>query len=118
MQSNVLASTGTSDLGEIASSSVEEIIIALSEGRVRLCVDHFDFVTRMLGHTTWQAKAEFIGMDPATLSRARSGAVVGEKLVARTLVALDRHRGWFAEKNTAITFDSLFEIASPAGCAA
>jgi hypothetical protein len=113
MQRNVDARSGAGDL-----ASAGDVLIALSEDRLRLRLDHFDLVTRMIGYTTWQAKAEFIGVDPATLSRVRrDGGRVSERVVAAILAALDRHRGWFAEKNTSIAFEALFTIVTPVGAA-
>lgn len=82
---------------------------------IRLNIDHFDLVTNMLGHTTWQAKAAFIGMDPAAITRARNGKNVSDKFVAGTLAALGKHRDWFAEKNTPVTFEALFEVVESTG---
>jgi hypothetical protein len=88
-----------------------------SGARIALCVDQFDLVTNMLGHTTAEAKAAFIGMDPGAVSRARNGGYVSDRFVARTLAALGRHRGWFAKRRTPITFEALFVIVAPTSSA-
>jgi hypothetical protein len=75
---------------------------------IRLDVDHFVHDMNMLGHTTWQARAAFIGVDPSSMTRAREGGRLGGKFIAGTRLALEPWREWFAARNTDIDDRHLF----------
>lgn len=86
---------------------------------IKLRVEHFDFVTGMLGRSDDTARAALIGMTYRQVRRARQGDVVGQKFVACTLRALRTHQEAFAAAGVPITFESLFQavVSEPAAVA-
>lgn len=84
-------------------------------GWVSLRNDAFDLRCNILGATTEEARASLVGVNYRTLHSARRGGV-GEKFIALTLAAFERHATVFAEMNIPITFEDLFVTAAvPAG---
>lgn len=82
--------------------------IAGASAKIRLRDEHFVLVTNILGHTTEDARARFIGLDYKALLRARKGNV-SHRFVASTLAALTAHAGLFESMSVPITFEALFD---------
>lgn len=78
--------------------------------------DRFTVMTRVLGIESDTARANFVGVNPRTISRAREG-VIGEEFIARTLSALRRREKTLAKFGLQPTFDDLFiviDVPAPA----
>lgn len=84
-----------------------------SKPQILLRNDAFELRCNVLGHTTQEARAEFIGMNFRALMWARRGRTCGPKLIAHTLSAFERHADRFAELNLPITFEAIFETVAP-----
>jgi hypothetical protein len=84
-----------------------------SKAKIQLRKEHFTLLCNVLGHTTQEAQATFIGMGWRALNRAIRGGPCGEVLVANTLAAFEQHADRFAEMNLAFTFESLFVTVAP-----
>lgn len=87
---------------------------ATPKAEIKLRIEHFTLLCNVLGHTTVEAQATFIGMGWRALTRARNNGTCGEKLVAHALAAFETHADRFAALNLPITFDALFEVIAPA----
>lgn len=82
--------------------------IAGASAKIRLRDEHFTLVTNILGHTTEESRAKFIGLDYKALLRARKGNV-SHRFVASTLSALDGYADRFRSMSVPITFEALFD---------
>jgi hypothetical protein len=80
-----------------------------TDAEIRLRVDRFELMTRVLGCESDLARAYLIGVDPRTISRARQG-VIGEVFMAKLVTALRRNRPRLAELGLEPTLDDLFEV--------
>jgi hypothetical protein len=76
---------------------------------IRLRVDQFDLMTRVLGLVHDEARARAIGINSKSLYRARRGAL-GEGFIAATVAALRRREDELAELNLVPSMDALFEV--------
>jgi hypothetical protein len=85
------------------------------DSKILLRNEHFTLLCNVLGHTTQEAQAAFVGMGWRALNRARADKPTpcGEKFVANTLAAFAAHADRFAELNLPIGFDALFEVITP-----
>jgi hypothetical protein len=92
---------------------------------LRLRGDQFDLMTRILGCESDAARAELIGVNWRTVSRAKAGAKVGEVFIAQTIASLRRETDTLGRYGLKPTLDNLFEVvdaeladAEPASAAA
>lgn len=76
---------------------------------VKLRVDRFDLMTRVLGCESDRARAQMLDVDPRTVSRARAG-IVGEEFIAQTLTTMQQHAGELAALGLTGSFEDLFEV--------
>lgn len=76
---------------------------------IRLRRDRFELMTRIVGATTWQARADLLDMDRKTLQRARQG-VFGLAFMAQAVSALERHAELLATCGVTPTLNDLFEV--------
>jgi hypothetical protein len=78
---------------------------------VRLRVDRFELMTRVIGKTTITGRAELIGVDRKTLRRVLHGGITpGEVFIGKTVAALRRHADTLAECGLSPSLDELFEV--------
>lgn len=78
---------------------------------LRLRVDKFDLMTRVLGCESDAARAALLGLTYRTVLRARRG-VVGEVFVAQTIFALQREGETLGQYGLKPTLDELFEVVA------
>jgi len=78
---------------------------------IRVRRDRFDLMTRIVGATTPDARAELIGVHRRTLNRALKGRP-GDKFMAQTVAALRRHSEALGACGLAPTLDELFEVVA------
>lgn len=83
--------------------------LEVAQASLRLRVDRFELMTRILGCESDIARAELIGMSARSIQRARNG-VVGTTFAANTVAALREHADELAERNLTCGLDDLFEV--------
>jgi hypothetical protein len=66
-------------------------------------------MTRVLGCDSDEARARLIGVNAKTIYRARRG-ILGQDLIAQTLISLGDRRDELTAYNLSPTFDELFEV--------
>lgn len=77
---------------------------------VRLRVENFDRMTRIVGKESESARADLLGVDRRTVYRARHG-VIGQEFIAKTISALRGHEELLMKTcGLEPTFENLFEI--------
>lgn len=91
------------------SHTTDDEVEVQPQAVLRLRVDRFDLMTRILGCETELARAELIGMDYRSIWRARNGAV-GTTFAANTVAALREHSAELAKYNLSVGLDELFEV--------
>jgi len=81
-----------------------------TQAMLRLRVERFDLMTRVLGCESDTARAALINMTYQSVRRAKRDNIIGGVFVAQTIAALRRHREELQQYGLAPTFDDLFEI--------
>lgn len=76
---------------------------------LRLRVEKFDLMTRILGCESEAARAELVGVSYRTMLRARTKNI-GEVFAAQTIVSLRRHQDTLGRYGLKPTLDELFEV--------
>lgn len=79
---------------------------------IRLRLDRFELMTRVVGATTSAARAQLIGVDRKTIYRAIEEGTIGEVFMAQTVAALRRHSETLASCGLTPTLDELFEVVA------
>lgn len=80
---------------------------------IRLRLDKFELMTRIVGAATPTERADLIGVDRKTIYRVLDGATsVGEVFMAQTVSALRRHSETLAACGLTPTLDELFEVVA------
>ncbi len=84
-----------------------------ASGEVRAGVflknEHLALVAKLLDLNTDTALGRTIGMDPRTISRARTG-VIGEPFIAALLSAFAPHAEYLGQYNVGVRFEDFFAI--------
>jgi len=78
---------------------------------IRLRVDKFELMTRVVGATTMAQRSVLIGVDRKTIGRAING-VIGEVFMASTIAALRRHEPALRACGLTPSLDELFEVVT------
>lgn len=76
---------------------------------IRLRVDRFELMTRIVGAATPTSRAALIGVDRKTIGRAMDGTV-GEVFMVKTITALRRHTEALSACGLTPSLDELFEV--------
>lgn len=80
------------------------------QAMLRLRVERFDLMTRVLGCESDTARAALINMTYQSVRRAKRDNIVGGVFVAQTIAALRRHEDELRQYGLKPSFDELFEI--------
>lgn len=89
------------------------------DSTIRLRLDRFELMTRVVGATTIAGRAELIGVDRKTMTRILRGHQrIGEVFMASTVTALRRRGPELAACGLTASLDELFEVVEFAEAAA
>lgn len=78
---------------------------------VRLRVDRFELMTRVIGYASTAARARLIGVDRKTLRLVVTGEIApGEAFIGKTVAALRRHSDVLTSCGLTPSLDELFEV--------
>lgn len=79
---------------------------------VRLRVEYFDLITRVLGCESDAARGQLLDVHPKTIGRAKGGQV-GEVFIAQAVFNLRKHADTLGQYGLTVSFEDLFEVVGP-----